>query len=341
MKALGQALIDVGVQHGPLSINSVLPSAKSIGRFTETVFCGVKTKLIEELSSVKFLSVSTDHWSDKFKHCSFLGLTVQYVLDNQVMNRALAVRSSSSKCCQDTANQSYAILAQFGIEVSLQSSLKQHCDTRWDTRYFMLQSVMDNWTEISQCVHKSIKPKVDRLDLTLLTDLTVTPHHKAASFLNPLFKSSKVFTEEDKAEAKRMIVDVYNDLKSKGQLLDYVNSPDNCSSKMSSSIWDSCFDEESSDQESSESIEEELSKYSAKVKLNSDLCDDIDLSKPETEENIEESDDEEEEEVEEEEILDNINEQEFILMTGVFCLLNSTFFVCFNKMILFDEFSDT
>ncbi len=37
----------------------------------------------------------------------------------------------------------------------------------------MLQSVMDNWTEISQCVHKSIKPKVDRLDLTLLTDLTV------------------------------------------------------------------------------------------------------------------------------------------------------------------------
>ncbi len=198
--------------------------------------------------------------------------------------------------------------------------------------------------------------------------------------MNPLFKSSKVFTEEDKAEAKRMIVDVYNDLKSKGQLLDYVNSPDNCSSKMSSSIWDSCFDEESSDQESSESIEEELSKYSAKVKvtqkswsgklinywsdqksiypklasvafffftipatnnaserlfshcanfytakrtslgpnrleqlvvikLNSDLCDDIDLSKPETEENIEESDDEEEEEVEEEEILDNINEQ--------------------------------
>lgn len=28
-------------------------------------------------------------------------------------------------------------------------------------------------------------------------------------FFNPLFKSSKVFTEEDKAETKRMIVDVY------------------------------------------------------------------------------------------------------------------------------------
>ncbi len=41
------------------------------------------------------------------------------------------------------------------------------------------------------------------------------------------------------------------------------------------------------------------------IKLNSDLCENIDLSKPETEKNTEESDDEEEKEVEEEEILNN------------------------------------
>lgn len=73
--------------------------------------------MVNELSNATSVSVTTDHWTDMYRHRSFLGLNVQYILGAKVVNRALAVKEVIGKTCEETAVVCKEILQMFGKHI--------------------------------------------------------------------------------------------------------------------------------------------------------------------------------------------------------------------------------
>ena len=100
----------------------------------------------------------------------------------------------------------------------------------------------------------------------------MTEYHKAATFLNPAFKDSKLFTSESKLDAEILIEEIFDELKSKGQLTASEVAADEPASKIPAAIWEVLF-EEQNDSDGETTVVEELAKYSA-IKTNPKLWED-------------------------------------------------------------------
>ena len=100
----------------------------------------------------------------------------------------------------------------------------------------------------------------------------MTEYHKAAAYLNPAFKDSKLFNLESKLDAEILIEEIFNELKSKGQLTTSELSADEPANKIPAAIWEVLF-EDHSDSDGETTVAEELAKYSA-FKTNPKLWED-------------------------------------------------------------------
>ncbi len=100
----------------------------------------------------------------------------------------------------------------------------------------------------------------------------MTEYHKAATYLNPAFKDSKLFTLESKLDAEILIEEIFDELKSKGQLTASELAADEPASKIPAAIWEVLF-EEQNDSDGETTVAEELAKYSA-FKTNPKLWED-------------------------------------------------------------------
>lgn len=94
----------------------------------------------------------------------------------------------------------------------LKTSLKSHCETRWNTVYYMLFSIIDNYAEIYQILsEKERSSSVNKHITEKLTCLDKRVLESVCSFLE-LFKNISVMIEGDKYETIHQVWPAYSNI---------------------------------------------------------------------------------------------------------------------------------
>ena len=95
---LAQKLISIGVKHGNISVDDVLPSARTVSRHVHSEAEKKRAELKIELEKQKRFAVTTDLWTHEQTTMPYITVTVHYVNDNWEMRLFIvAMRSMEEK----------------------------------------------------------------------------------------------------------------------------------------------------------------------------------------------------------------------------------------------------
>lgn len=97
MKEYTKSCIEIGAKYGKhVSLNSMLPCSNTISNNVTELYNKLIPIIRSELELLENMAATTDIWTDDHKKISYLSLTVHYILNENLMERTLAVRELKS-----------------------------------------------------------------------------------------------------------------------------------------------------------------------------------------------------------------------------------------------------
>lgn len=121
-KTLCQELINIGAQKGEINIEHVLPHPTTVSRNTATAVDGLRAKLLPKLREAlreECCAFTSDMWSDKYKHISYLTMTANFITPTWGLRNCMLFISDfpldKAHTAQNIMEEAATSLAEIGI----------------------------------------------------------------------------------------------------------------------------------------------------------------------------------------------------------------------------------
>jgi hypothetical protein len=112
---LAQKLVNIGSRYPNISINDLMPSMKTIRNHISIVYESIKTKLVERLSNIECLGITSDHWEHESTKTNYLSITAQYLKDSELFCNVLATIPVEDKTAVLTRNEITKVFIDFNL----------------------------------------------------------------------------------------------------------------------------------------------------------------------------------------------------------------------------------
>uniref|UniRef100_A0A3P9CYL1 HAT C-terminal dimerisation domain-containing protein n=1 Tax=Maylandia zebra TaxID=106582 RepID=A0A3P9CYL1_9CICH len=219
---LAQHLVDTAARIGKFDVCEILPHPTTVSRNVEMRAQSLRKHVVEEITATisKFgCAVTADIWTETYRKTSFLSATIHYVNEQSELHSRVLFAApfdpSTSKTGENIRRHLLQNLRVFGIDATdmgkkiiffkhsgqqgkLKKSLKQSIETRWNSNFDMLNSVLEQYEDIASVLTESNNyDKIGRISISTLKLLV--------SFLKP-FKEATDDLETDNTAPSASLV---------------------------------------------------------------------------------------------------------------------------------------